>query len=59
MPTLPAEVDISPGATASFTKAGSGWRTAVPSSYVAGGSHTLFSVASYQLTEDFTPLPGG
>ena len=57
--TLPAEVDIDSGATPSFTKAGSSWLTTIPSDYAASGKHMLFSVATYELTEDFTPLPGG
>ena len=58
VPTLPAEVDVVPGASASISEAGGSWHTGVPASYAASGSQTLFSLASYQLTEDFTPLPG-
>ena len=58
VPTLPAKVDVSPGATASFAQAGSSWHTIAPSTYAATGNHILFSIASYQLAEEFTPLPG-
>lgn len=58
MPTLPAEVEVVPGASTSISEAGGSWHTVVLAGYAASGSQTLFSLASYQLTEDFTPLPG-
>ena len=61
VPVLPGTVTFAPDVPGLGTFALDGdsvWQATSASSFAANGSHVLFTVASYQLTEDFTPTEG-